>query len=395
MIKKFIFIHVLFIFILCSCSLPTFKSEIENIDLSKSIYSSISSSVETYKKEVKLNKIYSSKACNDYFYNQLSETEKTCYTELLLGCMEYSNEINITPISKDELYVAQDALLRDHPEIFWISKFNIIYLEDKCLKVEYKGNNIEETYKQIESITDEILSNSPDSTYDKLKYFYDYIIANTDYEQSNNDQNVDSVFLTKKSVCAGYAKSFKYLCDKAGIECIYASGYADNGTEENLHAWNAVKLNDQWYWVDPTWGDPVYLNEGQSDIINHEYFLIDDNILNKTHVLSNGVNVQDYESNQDIYKMPKCIDDSFYYYSLLGCYFKTYDQNKIESYILSNLDNNPITLKFSNDNDYTSAFNNLVTNEGLKTTIGKVYSSFSYRVKYIDSMNLIKVYLEK
>ena len=39
----------------------------------------------------------------------------------------------------------------------------------------------------------------------------------------------------------------------AGLECRFVSGTADGGG----HAWNQVKVNRKWYYIDCTWDDPV------------------------------------------------------------------------------------------------------------------------------------------
>jgi hypothetical protein len=44
----------------------------------------------------------------------------------------------------------------------------------------------------------------------------------------------------------------------AGLDSVVISGYAGFGVtrknmEANRHAWNAVKINGQWEFVDPTW----------------------------------------------------------------------------------------------------------------------------------------------
>lgn len=50
------------------------------------------------------------------------------------------------------------------------------------------------------------------------------------------------------SVCAGYAKAFKYLCDLGGIECYAPTGFLDGGS----HAWNIVMLDGVSYFADVT-----------------------------------------------------------------------------------------------------------------------------------------------
>ena len=68
------------------------------------------------------------------------------------------------------------------------------------------------------------------------------------------------VLLRGSAVCSGYAKLFKAFADKVGLECEtitgYAKGYAWKGnlpTDMN-HDWNAVKVDDNWYFIDVTWG---------------------------------------------------------------------------------------------------------------------------------------------
>lgn len=61
----------------------------------------------------------------------------------------------------------------------------------------------------------------------------------------------------KTTVCAGYAKAFKLLCDAYGIPCVLVSGKGTgtSGTPE-AHMWNYVKMKDEkWYAVDCTWDD--------------------------------------------------------------------------------------------------------------------------------------------
>ena len=68
------------------------------------------------------------------------------------------------------------------------------------------------------------------------------------------------VLLRGSAVSSGYAKLFKAFADKVGLKCEsitgYAKGYAWKGnllTDIN-HDWNAVKVDDNWYFIDATWG---------------------------------------------------------------------------------------------------------------------------------------------
>lgn len=55
------------------------------------------------------------------------------------------------------------------------------------------------------------------------------------------------IVMGKCGVCSGYAKLFSMLCDKVGLE----AQYLDNDD----HAWNRVKVNGKWLYIDCTWDD--------------------------------------------------------------------------------------------------------------------------------------------
>lgn len=73
------------------------------------------------------------------------------------------------------------------------------------------------------------------------------------------------------AVCDGYSRLVKMLCDDMGIECRIVCGDVINA---GGHAWNLVKVDDQWYHLDTTW------NDGSAD--KHSYYLIPDSYLEST-----------------------------------------------------------------------------------------------------------------
>lgn len=78
----------------------------------------------------------------------------------------------------------------------------------------------------------------------KVNYDHYY---NTFYEHTPYHQSAYSVFCDSYTVCAGYTKAFELLLNAVGIDTI--------GVTSSGHAWNAVCLNDSWYYVDCTWDD--------------------------------------------------------------------------------------------------------------------------------------------
>jgi transglutaminase-like putative cysteine protease len=94
-----------------------------------------------------------------------------------------------------------------------------------------------------------------------------------DFTSNNRHQKAEDVFRNGKSTCEGYASMFKTLCDGLNIPCEKISGYAKDYSfklnqpifSSTNHTWNAVKLNnDYWYLVDSAWGTG-YIDE------NHQY----------------------------------------------------------------------------------------------------------------------------
>lgn len=64
------------------------------------------------------------------------------------------------------------------------------------------------------------------------------------YEQ----QTAYAALVSGSAICQGFARSYKLLCDKAGIPCVVVFGTTKQfGT---AHAWNRIKLDGKWETVD-------------------------------------------------------------------------------------------------------------------------------------------------
>lgn len=73
---------------------------------------------------------------------------------------------------------------------------------------------------------------------------------------------------SKKGVCQGYATLYEVVAQKAGLEAVMVTGTSKShpmhigkppGASD--HAWNAVKINNQWKLLDATWGAGVVTGE--------------------------------------------------------------------------------------------------------------------------------------
>jgi len=97
-----------------------------------------------------------------------------------------------------------------------------------------------------------------------------------DVDRLTNDieRRIAVVLKNKCALCAGYSFLFKTMCDLAEVECRVVEGKAYGGqTPAEGHAWNAVRLDDQWYWLDATWSSGTCYN-GRFDRVHQETFYL-------------------------------------------------------------------------------------------------------------------------
>ena len=127
------------------------------------------------------------------------------------------------------------------------------------------------------------LQSKKQSDYEKEKLIHDYIVSSVVYgypsgkkEPEGDAYSAYGALVLKKAVCNGYAEAMKLLCDLSGVTCKMISGTADG---EN-HAWNLIKLDKDWYHVDPTWDDP---EPDDTSRIMYTYFNVNDTQMKTDH----------------------------------------------------------------------------------------------------------------
>ena len=270
---------------------------------------------------------------NAYYYTQLEEKEKAIYEEIYTNLYKDSAEWTTDcHIAADRYIEILDLVLNDHPEIFWVGSKREA-AQDKFSGVIYGmtytpivGNKARDNMKkQIDAGADMILSTIfPSlSDYDKCRFVYEAIINQVEYDLNAPDnQNIQSALVNHRSVCAGYAKTFQYLMQKLGFECIYVTG----SVGEELHAWNIVKIGESYYHVDCTWGDPAYysskIDQSSSSLIDYNYLCCTTEAIGATHA-----------AEWTMY--PACVDDSLNYYKTMNLYFDEFDPEVIGTLIES------------------------------------------------------------
>ena len=95
---------------------------------------------------------------------------------------------------------------------------------------------------------------------EKIRLIYDYVCTNVRYDrvhQKNPHYHAKSTAyaaLTRHSAtCQGYCTLLYRMLRENGIDCRVVTGTGLDDSGEQLHAWNIVELDGQWYNLDATW----------------------------------------------------------------------------------------------------------------------------------------------
>lgn len=143
--------------------------------------------------------------------------------------------------------------------------------------------------------------------------------------QQIKDDIVNETFTKRKSVCEGYAQSFKKVCDLLQIEAIIIKGYARNSSNEiglipsvSNHAWNAVKVNNEWQLIDATWAAGYSINNKWEKNFTEYYFYPNPSELSRTHLPENDAwQLVTKPINKKMYANQPIIGQGFFYKNLV------------------------------------------------------------------------------
>lgn len=218
------------------------------------------------------------------YYQMLSENQQSVYRQI------YANAQNLTEkfapektVSASDVKTAFEAVIGDHPEMFWLETgYSSKYLTNgQCVEIDLKYNgtadDLESAKQRFDAAAQNLITGaaSLDSNYEKEKYVHDALASAVTYDlTADMNQSAYSALVNGKSVCAGYARAYQYLLQQLGIPCYYCTGYSGGD-----HAWNIVKLEDGYYNVDVTWDDAA--------AIRYDYFNKTDADFASTHIRQN------------------------------------------------------------------------------------------------------------
>ena len=312
----------------------------------------------------------------EYYFKQLTEEEQRVYRELLKGIRAREKEFYLTISDDDSIDRSYHAVLKDHPEIFWVHNREKIYKttysdSDYCVFTPgytYTDGEIDEIQTAMEQSFQEVRALIPEDAgdYEKVRIVYTYVIDHTQYQTGEDDQSIAGVFWKKSAVCAGYAGAVQYLLERLDIPCIYVDGSTKGSTEG--HAWDIVKIGQEYYYVDATNGDqPDFLNGDAAQLEEHKTIIYDylcpfPEEYEKTYTPSEELTV------------PACTAKDLDFYVLNQGYFEDYSWQDIYDYCKMRLDNGAavVRFKFGGQEAFSEACQELL-DDGVVKNVAQYY----------------------
>ncbi len=241
-----------------------------------------------------------------FYYSRLSPDHQSAYNVLLNAIAKHEESVVVPDCDLDDLKIVGEAIEYDHPELFW---YKSLALRGSEALIRY-GATVDEAaslQRRIDEVIPKYLEGIDDSmsAYDVALRLHVKLISSVDYdtialERQRQDggppddridylRTICGVFLDGKSVCEGYARALQYLLQKCGIESAEVAGFIhkDGGEKGGAHAWNIVKIDGDYYYMDTTWDDGSNtIQKVKSTDLGFDYFCITADELSRTRDLT-------------------------------------------------------------------------------------------------------------
>ncbi len=162
-----------------------------------------------------------------------------------------------------KLFVIFIFVLSLHFPVF-AGMYDVVDLRAKTVPSEYEKN----LNKLVDYLTKPYKGNDElkiRSIFAWIVYHIDYdgykaneIIGTSDKRRRGRVLNSGDAFLTRVGVCGDIADLFLKMANRADIQVERINGHAGynltlDNFESSPHAWNAVRLQNKWYFIDATW----------------------------------------------------------------------------------------------------------------------------------------------
>lgn len=263
-----------------------------------------------------------------YGYYELDADEKSAYDQIVDAASRFVPIVELkTPLLKERIERVCQILYLEENQLYYAKYVKVTDIDSGLTHaIEITFLDRDEVLRQNAAVEERITQIIDKiqpwmATIDILKLFHDEVILNCDYSFDGDNRSIAyGALIDGKALCEGYARAFALLCNRQGIENLYATGTVKRpGVEDEEHMWNMVKLKGYWYNVDLTWDDPKSRPEDKlqlaSDFVSYNYFLYPDYMFGKDIVL-----------HSEYFTLPKATSMNMNYFIYYGYYARSYDE---------------------------------------------------------------------
>lgn len=122
----------------------------------------------------------------------------------------------------------------------------------------------------------------------KVREIHDFIVLNyKGYIGNKSNEDLQYSFDSPAGLifgeggkCLSYSRLFAKMAKASGLEVLYVLGEARSSDGWGGHAWNMVKVQNEWYFIDVTWDDPIGAPENE---VSYMFYLKNTEHMKKTH----------------------------------------------------------------------------------------------------------------
>lgn len=198
------------------------------------------------------------------------EEKKGFIFELLPIFKENGIAIDLIDFNNIFDYKDMNTILGKNPN----TKINLRYLMDSYymglnVEIEYKISDYLEIMKKINYLADVAkynFSEKDEQIMFGISQLKEYISYDEHYKDKSKEEikeisSLKGAILKGKTICIGYAMALERYLNSIGVESKIMAGMGTSSTTqmtrigEDTHAWNQIKIGDNWYNVDITWED--------------------------------------------------------------------------------------------------------------------------------------------
>ncbi len=304
---------------------------------------------------------------------------------------EYDNHTDYdAAIEQDDIDSAVRRIKHFYPEYFWLNGYTTSSTSKRTSLSfmtlnDYSKDELRTMHDELIKAADDVIAQVPQTgtDFEKALFVHDYIVNNTRYATEKRGLDYNGLWgnaygclVEGSAVCQGYAEAYSLIMQRLGIECGVCSGQSDRGS----HAWNYIKVDGEYYWVDVTWDDPEAESEEDGDKLRHNYFMMNDELMLRTRTIGDGQ-----------YYVPSCTSMKYNYFVMTNAYLSGYDLDEIGRILADNKEYGVAEMMFADAESFSAARNGLFDEQQIWELSDYAELGYTLNYSYDETMCVLQI----